>query len=228
MTTVQPCVWMAAGLVRYRLCDRDFDCGNCPLDLALRGRGAAGGESDLPFSEPTFPDDRHYHRAHMWVLSLGPGRVRIGVDALVTSVLPRPTAVVLPARGSVLSAGRSGAWLVTSIGIVPLVAPVDGAVCARNAAVLEHPSTAFVAPYDDGWLLEIEAPGPHPDLLDRDGVARRTERQLGRLRRRVQSRIGSTALAVGPTLADGGTPVEELWRIVAPERYLRLLLPLLR
>ena len=37
----EPCIWMSAGLVSYKLCDRDFDCGNCPLDAALRGNAAA-------------------------------------------------------------------------------------------------------------------------------------------------------------------------------------------
>lgn len=35
------CVWMRAGLIRFWLCDRDFDCENCPLDAALRGPHAS-------------------------------------------------------------------------------------------------------------------------------------------------------------------------------------------
>ena len=30
----EPCVWMSAGLISYKLCDRGFDCENCPLDAA--------------------------------------------------------------------------------------------------------------------------------------------------------------------------------------------------
>jgi hypothetical protein len=33
----QACVWMEAGVLRYWLCNHDFDCDNCPLDAALRG-----------------------------------------------------------------------------------------------------------------------------------------------------------------------------------------------
>lgn len=32
-----PCIWMSAGLLSYRLCDREYDCEHCPLDAALRG-----------------------------------------------------------------------------------------------------------------------------------------------------------------------------------------------
>ena len=31
------CVWMLAGNVDYKLCDREYDCDECPFDLAIRG-----------------------------------------------------------------------------------------------------------------------------------------------------------------------------------------------
>lgn len=30
------CIWMLAGVLTYRLCDRQYDCEHCPLDAALR------------------------------------------------------------------------------------------------------------------------------------------------------------------------------------------------
>lgn len=32
----QRCVWMAAGILSYQLCEREFDCDQCPLDKAMR------------------------------------------------------------------------------------------------------------------------------------------------------------------------------------------------
>ncbi|HYX31218.1 MAG TPA: hypothetical protein VE863_21970 [Pyrinomonadaceae bacterium] len=32
------CVWMDAGVMNYKLCDRAFDCDRCPLDQALHRR----------------------------------------------------------------------------------------------------------------------------------------------------------------------------------------------
>ena len=34
---VLPCVWMSAGLVSFKLCDREGECEGCPFDLAMRG-----------------------------------------------------------------------------------------------------------------------------------------------------------------------------------------------
>ncbi|MBC8185799.1 glycine cleavage system protein H [candidate division KSB1 bacterium] len=31
------CVWMEAGIVSYKICDRDFQCETCPLDIGLKG-----------------------------------------------------------------------------------------------------------------------------------------------------------------------------------------------
>ena len=39
----QQCVWMQAGVVGYKLCDREFDCDHCPFDAALHGRDMQGG-----------------------------------------------------------------------------------------------------------------------------------------------------------------------------------------
>lgn len=32
----KPCVWMEAGLVNERMCDRHYDCHHCPFDRAMR------------------------------------------------------------------------------------------------------------------------------------------------------------------------------------------------
>lgn len=67
-TTDQACVWMSAGVLRFWLCDRGFDCDRCPLDAALRrvrrpvvaaSTTAAGSrlEQDLP-RVPGIPGSR--------------------------------------------------------------------------------------------------------------------------------------------------------------------------
>ena len=60
------CVWMRAGVIRFWLCDRDFDCDNCPLDAALRAhRSARPEEPVLPTTAPAdaLPHaDRRHHR----------------------------------------------------------------------------------------------------------------------------------------------------------------------
>lgn len=33
---VLSCVWMSAGLVAFKLCDREGECDGCPFDVAMR------------------------------------------------------------------------------------------------------------------------------------------------------------------------------------------------
>lgn len=46
-----PCVWVLAGVLNYRLCDRAFECEGCELFHALAG-GTHTGRSDAPASAP--------------------------------------------------------------------------------------------------------------------------------------------------------------------------------
>ncbi|MBI5711138.1 MAG: hypothetical protein HZC42_12695, partial [Candidatus Eisenbacteria bacterium] len=79
------CVWMTAGILSYQLCEREFDCEQCPLDAALRMHFARGG---APAGESAAPDprgapgpparhgiacDRLYSRGHCWAKPLGGG-----------------------------------------------------------------------------------------------------------------------------------------------------------
>lgn len=86
----EPCVWMAAGLLSYKLCDRDFDCTRCPLDAALRGahssshapasRGSAPPDPTADRRGHGFPNDRRYAPGHTWIaardLTSGPDSAR--------------------------------------------------------------------------------------------------------------------------------------------------------
>ncbi len=47
------CIWMLAGVLTYRLCDREYDCERCPLDAALRETAPFGGARADLGSRPT-------------------------------------------------------------------------------------------------------------------------------------------------------------------------------
>lgn len=51
--TDQACVWMSAGLLRFWLCDRAFNCDDCPLDRALRAQRSTHRPSGSTSAQPT-------------------------------------------------------------------------------------------------------------------------------------------------------------------------------
>jgi hypothetical protein len=120
-----PCVWMIAGLLTYRLCDRGYECERCPLDAAIRGvdlAPPAQGAGDAPVPSPAWGirDDRRYHPAYGWVETLEDGRFRWGIDGLMARLLDRITSVVLPAPSTELQQGQIACWLLDDGELVPL------------------------------------------------------------------------------------------------------------
>ena len=69
-----PCVWMTACVLSFRLCDRDLECADCPLDLALRNAPMPTPSADEIAGppDPRVPQRVFLHPGHMWV-RLRPG-----------------------------------------------------------------------------------------------------------------------------------------------------------
>jgi len=226
----RPCVWMAAGLVAWKLCDRDFDCERCPLDAALRG-GIARPRTPLQQAvvEMEFPERLRFHRLHGWIGRVGEDRFRIGIDAFAAHLLDRLTSVVLPLPDGRVEYGRTACWVADDVELIPLIAPATGTVCETNPLVQEYPGLVATAPYDRGWLYEITDPagGEPKGTLSADEMRVRTESQLRRLRRRVCASLTPDA-RVGVTMADGGVRLQDLRRILGASRYHRMITAFLR
>jgi glycine cleavage system H protein len=230
-----PCVWMIAGLISYRLCDRGYECDHCPLDAAIRGvdlpapgRGEAVPAEPLP--EWGIREDRRYHPAYGWVEVVEAGRLRWGVDGLIARLYDRVTSVVLPAPSTDLTRGQIACWLVDDGELIPLRTPVSGKVLRVNQAVQRDPALVTASPYDDGWLVELRGAGPEGDAPGLGTAAERREsaaRQIARLNRTALARLHGEP-AVGPTAADGGQRLTDIRRILGTRHYHHLVRAVLR
>ncbi len=227
------CVWMAAGLVAYKLCDRAFECEACPFDAVMRGQRAAavaGASRAHPAPQapdvPTFPADRRYHPAHTWACAAGPDRLRIGLDAFAARLASRTTSLVLPPPGSCLARGSAGSWLVDESGPIPLKMPVSGPVLGPNVLLRTHPRLAIESPYVDGWLIEIGG-GDLDGLLTAGEMTLRTGRQLEEFEGAALAELRRGRAAVGLTLPDGGERLADLRTMLGPSRYCRLVMQFL-
>jgi glycine cleavage system H protein len=229
----QPCVWMVAGLLRYHLCDLEYDCEHCPLDAAMHGaRAASPPAPSEPREEPweRIREGLRYHPLHGWVAESDGGRIRWGIDGVTALFLDRISAVVLPAVGTELAQGKAACWLMDDGELFPLRSPVTGSVALTNPALRGNPTLVSHAPYDAGWLIEIEAGGgsaSQPGLCDAAERRAGALRQLQRLQHAAASRL-RPPVPVGPTAQDGGAPLTELRRMLGRARYHRLVFSLLR
>lgn len=217
---MMPCVWMSAGLVSFKLCDREGECESCPFDRALRGLAPLPAEETLPAWR--FPDDRRYSPGHGWAQLTGAGRLRLGVDAAVARLWDRPSGVILPALGSRLAAGETACWLQDGEEILPLSTPVAGTVVGRNARLLAEPGLVSRAPYDAGWLFEVEEGATAGSLLGPEEARDGAEAALADFQSAAGRALSHGQERVGPTLQDGGEPLTDLRAMLGPSRYAEL------
>jgi len=244
----RPCIWMTAGLVAYKLCDRDFDCEHCPLDAALRGDLHSSSHGvPLPSAyTATFPEDRLYSSGHLWLQQRRLGteeagkRVsRLGVDAFAAALLGSCRGVRGVSDGAVLEVGQVCCELDLGCGLLPLASPVAAEMSGLNPRLAEAPELPATAPYGDGWLLEMTSrsnPAPTPGtavpknrptgasgLFEAEAARERTGLDLRHFRRKVALHLLTETSAVGPTLADGGTPLTDLRQMLGERRWLAVL-----
>ena len=219
---------MTAGLVAYKLCDREYDCEDCPLDQALRGERRKAAPLDLTPEAVIwweFRPDRYYHASHGWIQQIKPGHCRYGLDVFAGRLLGHASSVILPATGTDVSEGRPACWVVDESEVIPLHAPISGRVEGANQEVQASPSLLGTSPYDDGWLLDIHCdddPAEAEGLLSARQMQDRTESELRTLHEEGLRDMLEDAV-VGPTLADGGEPIGDLRRMLGPERFHELI-----
>ncbi len=210
---------MTAGLVAYKLCDRQYDCETCAFDAVLSGHSRSVGIplSRAPSVRWEFPPDRQYHASHGWAQVIDEARVRYGIDVFAVRLLERATTVVLPAVRSSLQCGLPACWVLELGNVVSLAAPVSGTVCRVNEEVQDNPALVATSPYDEGWLLELQPEGEREHwqsgLLSAEAIQQRTSIQMDELRQ------VSLDANVGPTLSNGGEPIEDLRLLLGTERY---------
>jgi glycine cleavage system H protein len=224
-----PCVWMTAGLISWKLCDRQLECHACPLDAALQCRSRRMDRSRFSENEPAaweFPDNRQYHPGHSWIQQVDDGRIRFGVDVFASRLLARATSIILPPVRSRVRRNRAACWIVEDSELVPIRSPVTGIVHEINATLQCDPSLIGSHPYSNGWLFETtgeERDENRDELIGAAEMREQSEGQLAELREFVLQKV-SDHCGIGRTAADGGEPIADLHRILPKEQYLALIL----
>jgi glycine cleavage system H protein len=120
-------------------------------------------------SEPSYPDDLHYHEAHDWVRVDGDiatfGVTWYAQDALGEVVYYSPPEV----GASVAKDGDYGE-LESTKAVSSLIAPLSGEVVEVNEALDGSESTVNDDPYGQGWLIKVRMSdqGELDSLMDAD------------------------------------------------------------
>jgi glycine cleavage system H lipoate-binding protein len=246
-----PCIWVLSGVLSYRLCDRDYECDGCELYHALSGEGRAACRhaEGLPPVSIDIPDaaspsgqatshlshllagcrlylDRPYRPPHFWLAETEGDLVTVGLDGSLLRMLNPIRRIVSPGVGLCLERDQPCGWIARDHMAVPLKMPVAGEVVESNAAFSETGEPCRL-PEGEDWWIRVR---PAEPLDEVSGVVRAEEtlawyaERLRIVKKAILAAVGEpTASAVGPVLADGGTPEGSLEGVLGKRAFAELI-----
>ncbi|HUG40759.1 MAG TPA: hypothetical protein VMM12_09745 [Longimicrobiales bacterium] len=220
---------MAAGILRFRLCDNGFDCEHCLLDAALRGEHAAPAEPGR--SDDDLPPDRLYAAGHAW-LQPRSGRTgvwRAGLDPFAASLLGDGLDLHLARPDRPLRRGQPLCEIRIGTGGLAIGAPVRGHLLRCNGRLRADPGLLLTDPYGHGWIAELvpDDPAEMHDLDSHPAAAARLAADRLRFRR-------AAAVALLAPLDPQDRPAPDrprrtdLHDLLGPRAYLELLRDFIR
>jgi glycine cleavage system H protein len=114
-----------------------------------------------------FPEDLKYTRDHEWARIKG-NRVTVGITDFAQDQLGDVVYVELPDVGDVVKKGEGFGVVESTKAVSDLFAPVSGKVVEVNDPLADAPETVNDDPYEEGWMIVVEAADPKDlaDLLD--------------------------------------------------------------
>ncbi len=111
------------------------------------------------------PDDRRYTKEHEWARADGE-RILVGITDHAQDQLGDVVFVGLPEPGAQVTAGQPLGEVESTKSVSDIYSPVTGTIVEKNVAVETNPELLNSDPYDQGWLVAIEADGGIDDLMD--------------------------------------------------------------
>jgi len=231
----KPCIWVLAGVLNYRLCDREYDCEGCELFHALRGDAPAAWQHPSPVV-PVFAGrsayaaeanvrahlsrlldgcslylDRLYCPPHFWLLERDDGEVDIGLDPALLRVLRPIRRIVTPGEGLSLERGQPCGWVARERMAVPLRMPFAGEISATNPDATEP----------GAWLFRARPAEPLdeiPEIVRGEAVLSWYMDRI-RIFREYLAAALSPEPDLGALMADGGEPQVCLEDVLGRKSY---------
>jgi glycine cleavage system H protein len=178
-----------------------------------------------PFERPDLPANRFFTPNHLWFLGGGTQTFTVGLDHVALHVLGPVCGVAFPTIPAKVPAHAPCAWVVHELGTVTLKSPVSGTITQVNEILKDAPHLVKKAPYTEGWIFRLQSySGQSLNLqfLSRDEAAELFRKQANLLKAELLRLMKKKHVALGTTLHDGGTLLENLEDIVGRSSYFEL------
>ncbi|MCX8057370.1 MAG: hypothetical protein N3F03_07175 [Ignavibacteria bacterium] len=150
----QKCIWMEVGYVEYKLCDRNFDCENCPFDKAIKQE-----KSTYQIEEITSKNSNNRNLVftlnHIW-LDVKDNYVALGLDDFAQKLIDKNCTISFPEIGTKLFKGKTFLWFIGSFGAIGFYSPLDGVVVWINQSLKNKPILFFEQNPLDIELIKVK------------------------------------------------------------------------
>jgi len=226
---------MESGFVDYKICDRDFDCENCPFDQAIHDQSGlhkfqiakdAQEENILLKKFDTkrvVPSDLLISNNHVWIKKIEEAAFYVGIDHLAQSLIKRISTFQFPFVGSQITKGEPIIWVIGKWGIVSIPSPVNCEILEFNSDLLLNPNKFF---YDDiysVWLLKITVADKINSIDFSNGMRFKDLLAQDLLTIKAFSKKLISNPALGVTMFDGGELLMDLNDHLSNKKYVQLL-----
>ncbi len=153
------CRHMIQGLVTYKVCPNNYNCGTCEYDQMVQDRlGYEGVDESKLHRVAGFEvaDGFHYHPAHLWARVEYGGMIRVGFDDFGTQMLGRKREVNLPRMGQKMEMNKEAFAVRAGGRQFNVRTPLDGTVIAVNPLYRNTDAISDLHPYEEGWVYMLE------------------------------------------------------------------------
>jgi glycine cleavage system H protein len=104
---------------------------------------------------------------HLWYTE-SEGIITIGINDDGLADITEINSVDLPPEQEKVDADLAFGSIETDDGTLDLFSPIEGTIIEVNTQVLDDPSIIMEDPYEEGWLVRIEADGEIEDVEEDD------------------------------------------------------------
>ncbi|NBN91539.1 MAG: glycine cleavage system protein GcvH [Actinobacteria bacterium] len=106
------------------------------------------------------PEQLKYTKEHEWVREVSTNRYRVGITDYAQVALGDIVYIQLPKIGEQISAGKVCGEVESTKSVSEIYAPLSGEIVLVNDSLDSAPETLNRAPYDQGWIFEVEISSP--------------------------------------------------------------------
>ena len=246
-----PCIWMEAGIIDYKLCDRHQDCDHCPFDAIMKsGKMTSSVSNDQiekdesnPISAKLaqntsfafnstlnlnhqFDPDTYYGRKYWFFKPTGKNKVSIGISARILTFLPPVKEIILTQSSLPLKKGNMFCWIVTNFGTLRLASPVSGTVTEINPDLISQLNTKSFDKKEEIWFLRLysnKIKQEYDQFLKGSEAKDYLNQYHAHISETFEQAARPYSKELGPTMQDGGVRLTNYEEMIPPRAYFKII-----